>query len=138
MKPSLKPGIRATRRFTVDEDRTISFMGEDGRVYATPKMIWDLEFACRDLLLEHLDPGEDSVGTRVELEHLAATPLGFPVEVTAIVAEVKGRQVVFEVNIRDSVETVGRGTHSRFVVDVTRTKERIAKKRAAAPDENKK
>ena len=55
-------------------------MGEKARVYATPMLVRDIEIACRDLLLEHLDAGEDSVGTRVELDHLAATLMGMKVE----------------------------------------------------------
>jgi fluoroacetyl-CoA thioesterase len=62
MKPSLQPGLSTVRRFTVDRDRTISFMGEDARVYATPRLILDIEFTCRDLIVQHADPGEDSVG----------------------------------------------------------------------------
>jgi predicted thioesterase len=132
MKPSLAPGLTKTRSLVVDEGRTISFMGPEGRVYATPEMVRDVEMTCRDLLLEHLDAGEDSVGIRVELDHLAATPLGLTVEVTARIAEVKGRQVLFEVSARDPLEEIGRGRHSRFVVEVAKTKERLAAKRAKA------
>jgi fluoroacetyl-CoA thioesterase len=87
---------------------------------------------CRDLLLEHLDAGEDSVGIRVELDHLAATPLGLAVEITVRVAELKARQVVFEVGARDPIDEIARGRHVRFVVEVAKTKERLAAKRAKA------
>ena len=80
MKPTLAPGITATREFVVDRDRTIDFMGEEARVYATPMLVRDIEVTCRELLLAHLDPGEDSVGTRVEIDHLAATLLGMKVD----------------------------------------------------------
>ncbi len=66
MKSSLASGLTTTRRITVDRSRTIGFMGEGGRVYATPELVRDVEVTCRNLLLEHLDEGEDSVGTRVE------------------------------------------------------------------------
>jgi fluoroacetyl-CoA thioesterase len=128
MKPSLQPGITLTSKLTVDRDRTISFMGEEARVYATPKLLYDIEMACRDLLLAHLDPGEDSVGTRVELDHIAATLLGMSVEITVTVAEVSGRAVTLEVQARDSVEPICRGKHSRFVVDVAKTAQRLAAK----------
>ena len=65
-------------------------MGEDARVYATPMLVRDIEVTCRELLLEHLDPGEDSVGTRVEIDHLAATLLGMKVTINATLAELKG------------------------------------------------
>jgi predicted thioesterase len=132
MKSSLAVGLTKTRSLVVDERRTISFMGPEGRVYATPEVIRDVEMTCRDLLLEHLDPGEDSVGVRVELDHLAATPLGFSVEITARIAEVNRRQVVFEVTARDPIDEIARGRHARFVVEIAKTKERLAAKRAKA------
>ena len=128
MKPSLAAGVRATTKLTVDRARTIDFMGEKARVYATPMLVRDIEVACRELLLQHLDPGEDSVGTRVELDHLAATLLGMPVELDVTVAEVKGRAVTLEFAGKDSVEAVCRGKHHRFIVDVKKTEERLAAK----------
>jgi predicted thioesterase len=73
MKESLTAGLETTARIDIDAARTIDFMGDDGRVYATPELVRDIEMTCRDLLLEHLDPGEDSVGTRVEIDHVGAT-----------------------------------------------------------------
>ena len=64
MKPSLQPGIALVKRITVDRDRTISFMGDAGRVYATPWLIGDIEYTCRDLILEHADAGEDRSASR--------------------------------------------------------------------------
>lgn len=128
MKASLVPGATRTDRHTVDRASTIGFMGENARVYATPMLVQDIEIACRDLLLEHLDAGEDSVGTRVELDHLAATLMGMPVELTVTIAEVKGRAVTFEVEGRDSVDAICRGRHNRFVVDVEGTAARLAAK----------
>lgn len=132
MKSSLIPGVGTTRRFMIDRDRTIGFMGEDARVYSTPSLVLDIETACRDLLLEHLDPGEDSVGTRVEVDHLAPTLLGMAVDITVTIAEVKGRLVTLDVSGRDSVEEIARGRHVRFIAAVAKTKERLAAKRAKA------
>jgi fluoroacetyl-CoA thioesterase len=132
MKPSLTAGLTTTRRITVDRDRTIGFMGEGGRVYATPELVRDTEMTCRNLILEHLDDGEDSVGTRVEIDHLAATLVDMWVEFTVTVSEVKGRFVTFEVAARDIVDTVARGRHTRFVVDRTKTQERLAAKAVKA------
>jgi predicted thioesterase len=128
MKSSLQPGITLTTQLKVDRDRTISFMGEDARVYATPKLLYDIEMACRELLLAHLDAGEDSVGTRVELDHIAATLMGMSVEITVKVAELNGRAVTLEVEAHDSVEPICRGKHSRFIVDVAKTAQRLAAK----------
>ncbi|MEO7010107.1 MAG: LysR family transcriptional regulator [Caldimonas sp.] len=128
MKATLAAGAAATTQLTVDRERTIDFMGEQARVYATPMLVRDIEIACRNLLLEHLDPGEDSVGTRVEIDHIAATLLGMPVTISVKIAEVKGRAVTFEVEGRDGVEPICRGRHSRFVVDVAKTVARLAAK----------
>jgi predicted thioesterase len=128
MKSSVQPGLAAEATITVDRERTIDFMGEAARVYATPMLVRDIEMTCRNLLLAHLDAGEDSVGTRVEIDHLGATLLGMPVTLSVRIAEVNGRAVVFEVEGRDPVEPIVRGRHSRFVVDVAKTGQRLAAK----------
>lgn len=128
MKASLIAGVSASRAFTVDRERTIDFMGEAARVYATPMLVRDIEVTCREMLLEHLDAGEDSVGTRVELDHLAPTLLGMEVRVEVKVAELKGRAVTFEVSAHDGIDAVGRGRHMRFIVDVRQTGTRLAAK----------
>jgi fluoroacetyl-CoA thioesterase len=132
MKSSLASGLTTTRRITIDRGRTIGFMGEGGRVYATPELVRDVEMTCRNLLLEHLDEGEDSVGTRVEIDHLAATLVDMWVEITVTAIEVKGRLVTFEITARDVVDAVARGRHTRFVVDKSKTQERLAAKAARA------
>ena len=132
MSEALKPGLSATRRVHIDSDRTISFMGDDCRVYSTPKLLYDIEIACRDLLLEHIGPGKDSVGTRVELDHVGATLLGMWVDITVTLVEVNGPAVCFDFSARDSVEEVARGKHNRFIVDIEKTVQRLQKKLAKA------
>ena len=128
MKTTLQAGVARHVELEVDHERTIDFMGEKARVYATPMLVRDIEIACRELLLEHLDAGEDSVGTRVELDHLAATLMRMKVELDVRIVEVQGRAVTFEVEGRDSVEPICRGRHQRFVVDVAKTETRLAAK----------
>jgi fluoroacetyl-CoA thioesterase len=130
MKASLRPGCTKTKRIVVDSDRTIGFMGEGGRVYGTPYLVRDIEHCCRDLLLEHTDPGEDSVGMEVSVRHLAPTLLGMEVDITATVTAVEGRKVSFMVMAKDELEQVCEGTHARFVVDVARSLERLKAKAA--------
>ncbi len=132
MKVSLKTGLSFTKKITVDEARCIGFMGKEAMVYATPRMVSDVEYTCRDWLLEHLDPGEDSVGAHVSIDHLAATPLGLQVSVEAKVVEIDRRKVVFEFSVTDPIEQCGRGKHVRFVVETAKTRERLAAKRAKA------
>ena len=132
MQPTLVPGLSVTRSLIVDRERTIDFMGEKACVYSTPMLVRDIELTSRDLLLAHLDAGEDSVGTRVEIDHLAATLMGMKVEVTVTVAAVAGRAVTLEVSAHDGVDTICRGRHHRFVVDVRTTEARLAAKAAKA------
>src|SRR3974377_381626 len=103
MKPSLRPGVSRTNRIEIGRERTISFMGEEARTYATPSMILDIEQTCRELILEHADAGEGSVGMEVAIKHLAPTLLGMTVEVTGHVASVEGRKIIFEVVVKDEL-----------------------------------
>ncbi|MCF8475771.1 MAG: LysR family transcriptional regulator [Pseudolabrys sp.] len=132
MKESLRPGVSRVSRIEVDRDRTIGFMGEEGRVYGTPYLVRDIELNCRQLILDHGDPGEDSVGTDVAIKHLAPTLLGMWVEITATVTAVEGRKVVFEISAKDGIDEICTGTHGRFVVDVNKTIERLKAKAAKA------
>ena len=130
MKATLCPGVSRVNRITVNRDRSISFMGQEGRVYGTPYLVGDIEQTCRELLLEHGDAGEDSVGTEIAIKHLAPTLLGMSVEITVTVNEVEGRKVSFDVSAKDQIEPICIGTHGRFVVDVGKTIERLKAKAA--------
>jgi fluoroacetyl-CoA thioesterase len=134
MKDSLKPGISKVRRITVDRDRTVAFMGEQGRVYATPELCRDIEHTCREALLEHVSPEEDSVGIEIMVRHSAPTLPGMEVSISATVSNVEGRKVSFDVVATDELEPIGTGKHVRFIVDREKTYERLrakAAKRAA-------
>ena len=130
MKPSLRPGASRVNRIPIDRGRTIGFMGEEARTYGTPSMILDIEHTCRELIIEHADPGEDSVGMEVAVKHLAPTLMGMTVEITVRVAALEGRKVTFDVVARDEIDEIGRGTHARFVVDVAKTIQRLKAKAA--------
>ena len=134
MKDSLKAGVSATRRIIVDDERAISFLGEDLRVYATPAMVRDIEVLSHDLILEHLDGGEESVGTHISVDHMGATLIGAPVDITVTVSEVDGRRVRIEAEVKDAVEQVGGGRHERFVIDIAKQKARIEAKVAKAAE----
>jgi predicted thioesterase len=132
MSEPLAPGLSATRRVDIDRDRTIGFMGDDCRVYATPKLLYDVEMACRDLVLAHVEPGKDSVGTRVELDHVAATLLGMWAEITVTLTRVDGAAVSFDFTVRDAIEEVARGKHNRYIVGIEKTAQRLKAKLARA------
>jgi fluoroacetyl-CoA thioesterase len=136
MKDSLRPGVTRVERITIDRDRTIGFMGEAARVYATPRLVSDIEFACRNLILEHADPGEDSVGMEIALKHLAPSLAGMTVTITVRLAAVDRCKISFEVAARDELDEISVGTHTRFVVEVAKTIQRLqakAAKHAALP-----
>jgi fluoroacetyl-CoA thioesterase len=130
MKSSLQPGVSLVRRVVVEKEKTISFMGEEGRVYGTPFMILDIEHACRDLILQYTEPDEDSVGIDVSVKHLAATLPGSTVEIAVTVTAVDGRKVAFAVAAKDELDAICSGTHERFVVDKNKTFERLRAKAA--------
>ena len=132
MSESLKPGLTLTRRYDIDAGRTIGFMGDECRVYSTPSMLYDIEIVCRDLLLQHIESGKDSVGTRVELDHVGATLLGMWVEITVTLTGVNGGAVSFDFTARDALEEVARGKHKRFIVGVEKTAQRLKAKLAKA------
>lgn len=121
----------AERRMLVTTELAIDHLGrEDARVLATPHLIWQLELTAREAILPYLEDGEDSVGTVVNIRHLAATPLGMDVVFRARVEKVSGRRVNFIVEAEDERELVASGTHERFVVQVAKFVTRLAAKRA--------
>jgi predicted thioesterase len=128
MRSSLATGAQLVCKITVDTERTIDFMGEECRVYATPSLIRDIEHTCRELIMEHADPGEDSVGTVVSVRHNAPTLLGMEVTITATVIEVDRARVVFDITATDPLEEICSGRHERFVVDVGKTRQRLVAK----------
>ncbi len=132
MSEPLQPGLTRTERVTIDRDRTISFLGDDCRVYSTPKLLYDIEIACRNLLLAHGEPGRDSVGTRAEIDHIGATLLGMWAEITVRLTAVNGNAVSFEFSARDAIEEIARGKHNRFIVSPEKTAQRLKAKLAKA------
>ena len=130
MKDTLIAGISTKAKILIDQDRTIAFMGNEGRVYATPSMVLDIEHVSRDWLMEFLDEGEDTVGTHVSIDHIGATVESDSVEITITVTEVNGRSVKMAAHVTDSIEDVGKGIHHRFVVDKIKTFARLEEKRA--------
>lgn len=128
MSEKIHPGLSSTRQITVDRDRTIGFMGEDLRVYATPALVADIEMTCRDLLVENLPESQDSVGVTVSIAHLAPTMLGMDATITVTVTEVDGNKITFGIEAQDAVETICKGNHQRFIVDLDITRQRLRRK----------
>ncbi|MEV6038518.1 thioesterase family protein [Nonomuraea sp. NPDC052116] len=115
---TLAPGLRAQLLIMVEVEDTAKKVGSgDVPVLATPRLLALAEAATVQALDKHLAPGETSVGTRVELEHLAASPLGTHVQIGVELTEVDGRRLVFAFEAHDKHAVVGRGTIERIVVD---------------------
>jgi len=130
MKDTLQAGLTSTRRITIDKPRTVDFLGEQLRVYATPELVRDFEVACREFLLDFCDAGEDSVGTGINISHGGATLMGMTVEITITVNAVEGRKVNFLLVARDGAEEISRGEHGRFVIQVDKLRAKVAAKAA--------
>jgi fluoroacetyl-CoA thioesterase len=99
-------------------------------VLATPVMIMVMENAALNAIKAYLEPGESAVGTRIDIRHLAATPIGMRVTGDAEVTRVDGRRLEFRVRARDDTEEIGTGTHERMIVDVARLLQRLDAKQA--------
>ena len=129
MKPSLQPGITCEKRIVVDDSNAISFLGSDvPRVLASPMMLLAMEHAARECVLPHLLAGFDTVGVGFEFEHCAAAPIGSTVTATAEVLSIDGRKLHFRIEARDEVEVIGRGNHTRAIVEIVKFAERMKKK----------
>lgn len=127
---AIQVGASVVRRIIIDKPRTIDFLGDELRVYATPELVRDVETICRNFLLDFVDAGEDSVGFSINIPHSAASPLGMHVDIGITVTAVEGRKVMFAVTARDDAEEICKGNHSRFVVEVEKLRTRVAAKAA--------
>ena len=132
MKDTLVPGLAKTTRIDVDASRTVAFLGDDSRVYSTPFLLHDIETTSRLLIREHLDENEDTVGTHADISHLAPTPLGLWVDIRVTITGINGRRIETEFECRDALDTIAKGTHSRFVVDRLKTVDQIKSKQQKA------
>lgn len=138
MKDSLKAGIEHSFVFTIDDSKLVpSLFPEAGEfsvmpnVFATGYMVGLIEWTCIQALNPHLDwPTEQTVGIHVDLSHMAATPAGFDVRVDVKLVEVKGKQLIFEVEAHDGQDLITRGTHKRFVIDKEKFDAKLAEKQA--------
>ena len=116
---ALKPGMVHEEELVVEERHTARHLGSGGvKVLATPVMVGLMEVAARNLVDPNLEPGHMSVGTALNIKHLAATPQGMRVRARAELVSVKGRWLNFKVEAFDEREKVGEGTHTRAIVNL--------------------
>ena len=125
----IKIGMSAERTLVVPAERTVGhFVPGMPMVYATPMMILEMEMASGDAIKPHLAPGWVTVGTEVDIRHLAASPVGATSRTTAKVIEVERRVIRFEVAAFEGERKLGEGHHARGVINVAKFNERLAAK----------
>jgi fluoroacetyl-CoA thioesterase len=127
---NITPGMTGTATTVVTREVTVAhFHPEMPEVYGTPFMIYLMEVAASNAIQAHLPAGHTSVGTAVDVQHLAATPVGRTVTAKAKVIAVDGRSVTFAVEAHDGIDRIGAGSHGRAVIDVARFLKGLAEKR---------
>jgi predicted thioesterase len=127
----LKPGLRGEAGLVVSEEHTAPRVGSGAvHVLATPVMINLIEAAALAAVERLLPPGYQSLGTLLNVRHIAATPVGMRVRATATVENVDGRTIYFSVQAHDERELIGEGTHERVVVNVAKFDQRVQRKLA--------
>jgi fluoroacetyl-CoA thioesterase len=123
-------GATKERKVKINSNQTTTFLWEGENVFSTPAMISEMEETCRLLLKEQFIPNAewDSVGTVVNIKHLAATPIGTEVLLKSKVISVNGRKVMFDVEAFDKIEKIGQGQHERFIINVLKFKNKFDEK----------
>lgn len=131
----LEAGLKHSVTITVNEGNTAAAVGSGGlQVFSTPSMIALMEMCARDAIAPYLEPGWGSVGTLVNVRHLAATPVGLAVRCECELLEVEGKRLLFSVSAYDPEGLIGEGRHERFLIDNARFMKRAMGKLGKATD----
>ncbi|MFZ2196593.1 MAG: thioesterase family protein [Thermodesulfovibrionales bacterium] len=140
MKDTIKPGIELEFKFYIQESKTVPALYPESaefqempEVFATGFLVGFLEWACIKAINPYLDwPGEQTVGTHIDVSHMAATPAGFEVTAKVKLIEVDGRRLLFEVEAHDGIDLITKGRHERFIINKekfdSKMKNKISKK----------
>lgn len=131
---TVEVGLEGDVEAEVTENMTAAAVGS-GLVpgLSTPSLVGLMEGAAVQAISAHLQPGTSTVGSRLDITHLAPTPVGMRVKSHAVLEEIDGRRLVFRVSVSDEIGEVGAGVHERYLIDLARFKERIAARTAAYP-----
>ena len=129
MAEQLRTGLTFEKTLTVDESHTARHLAGKGiRVFSTPEMVRLMEECALEGVLPFLQPNQNTVGTRVEMRHLAATPIGMRVTARCTLMEIDRRRLVFKAEVYDELEKVGEGSNERFIVEKEKHEQRIEEK----------
>jgi fluoroacetyl-CoA thioesterase len=127
--PELSIGLSREASAVVSPDQAANHLGSgDLQVFATPAMAAWIEGLCRDLLQSYLQPGQTTVGAWISIEHLAPTPVGAKVNLRAWITAIEGRNITFQVEVRDQHDLIGQAEHRRVIVEVERFLRRVREK----------
>ena len=127
--PELSPGIKGKQEMTVKHENTANYLLSGMlEVYATPSLIAFMEYTAFTSLNPFLPEGMGTVGTLVNIRHLAASPVGMRITCESELIEVDGRRLVFRVTASDDCGVIGEGTHERVIIDNARFTERVQNK----------
>ena len=129
MADQLQVGLSFEKSITVDESHAARHLAGKGiRVFSTPEMVRLMEECALEGALPYLQPNQNTVGIRVEMRHLAATPMGMRVTARCTLVEIDRRRLVFQAEVHDELEKVGEGVNERFIVDREKHEQRIEEK----------
>jgi fluoroacetyl-CoA thioesterase len=139
MKETLKTGIRYEHKFVVPPSKTVPALYPESEefvvmpeVFATGFLVGFLEWACIKAINPHIDwPAEQTVGTHIDVSHLAATPPGLQVTATVELIAIEGRKLVFAVEAHDGVDLISKGLHERFIINKEKFVAKVSEKRKA-------
>jgi fluoroacetyl-CoA thioesterase len=125
----LEVGLKHVAKVTVTDDMTPAHLRDEPlRVLSTPNMIGLIERTAIDAVQPYLAAGQATVGTRVDVAHLAGTLVGMTATITVELVEIDRRKLVFRVEVRDELDEAGKGTHERFIVDAAQRLPRLQDK----------
>lgn len=135
MKKGLSVGLEHTLKFKVTQEKTVPHLYPESEcfrdmpeVFATGYMVGFMEWACMEAIRPYLEDDERTVGTMINVTHEAATPPGMEVTATVRCIEVNGKSSTWEIEAKDEVDVIGRGTHGRFVINKVKFSERMQSK----------
>lgn len=128
----VKVGATLERKIRTSSNQTTSFLWNGENVLSTPSMIAEMEETCRLLLKEQFlnDEKWDSVGTLVNVTHIAATPIGFEILIKSKIFSVDGRRIMFDVEASDDLEKIGSGKHERFIIEIPKFRSKFDSKKS--------
>ena len=136
MKAPIKPGIEYEHKFKISNNKTVPALYPEAKeflvmpdVFATGFMVGLIEWACIKAINPYLEwPEEQTVGVRIDVNHLAATPPGFEVTVMVKLTEVDGKRLVFDVEARDNLDLISKGRHERFIINKAKFDSKLQEK----------